>query len=103
MANIPGNASYMNDLEISSDAPVTEDLWTKTGANINYLLDRAQLGVTEFTSNDSYTTPEGIERVYIVGCGGGGGGGGGGFSGGNGLRRWRGFGRGSRKHHAGRN
>lgn len=72
--NLPSNASYMNDLEISADAPETEDLWSKVGSNVNYLLDRAALGVTTFTSSGSFTTLEGQFRVYLILVGGGAGG-----------------------------
>lgn len=81
MANIPSNAAYMNDLEISADAPITEDLFDKIGANINYLLDLAALGMTSFTANGTYITGENVERIHLLMCGGGGGGGGGGLGG----------------------
>lgn len=77
MANIPSNAAYLNDLEISDDAPITTDLWAKSAGSINYLLDRAALGVTQITSSQNYTTQEGMFRLHFVGCGAGPGGGGG--------------------------
>ncbi len=81
MANIVSNASYMNDLEISSDAPNSEDLFTKMGANINYLLDLAAAGITTITTTQMYTIPEGVDRLHIIACGGGGAGGHGGTGG----------------------
>jgi hypothetical protein len=39
MANIPSAASYMNDVEVRFEAALSEQLFTKYGANINYLLD----------------------------------------------------------------
>lgn len=40
MATIVSNSDKLNDLEISGDAPVTETLMSKIGANINYLIDQ---------------------------------------------------------------
>jgi len=81
MADIVSNAAKMNDLEISADAPITEDLFEKIGANINYLLDLAALGVTTYLVNGSYTVAEGQNRILVKMCGGGGGGGAGGANG----------------------
>lgn len=76
MANIPRNRDYINDIEVSNDAPVTESLLNKIGANINDYLDHAWQSQT-FTSNGTFNVPEGVTAVVVVGAGGGGGGGGG--------------------------
>lgn len=39
MANISSTLVKMTDVEIASDAPITEALFTKVGANINGLID----------------------------------------------------------------
>lgn len=39
MANIPSAGVYMNDVEVAFEAALSEQLFTKLGANINYLLD----------------------------------------------------------------
>lgn len=91
MANIPGSLNYMTDVEIAADAPVTESLLTKIGANINGLLDLA--GNSEvFTSNGTFNVPENVTRVFVTGIGGGGGGGSsnttrGGTGGGSGVNK----------------
>ena len=82
MADIISNADKMNDLEIGDDSPITADLMTKFGANVNYLLDRAALGVTTFSASGNYNTLENQSRVYLEQVGGGGGGAGGGGGGG---------------------
>ena len=85
----------MNDLEISSDAIETEDLWSKVGANINALLDESAAGTTDITASGSFTTPEGKTLIFIEGVGGGGGGAGGnvafGSAGGNAGRIYKGY------------
>jgi hypothetical protein len=74
MANIIGSINLMNDIEISSDAPLTEALMTKIGANINALI--GLLGnVVAFTSSGTFVVPENISRMYMQVVGGGGGGG----------------------------
>lgn len=40
MANIISSKTYLNDLEISADAPVTTQLNTRIGGAINYLNDK---------------------------------------------------------------
>lgn len=40
MADIPGALSKLNDIEVASNAPLTESLHAKLGANINSLVDR---------------------------------------------------------------
>jgi hypothetical protein len=49
MANIPSAASYVNDLEVRFEAAVSEQLFNKIGADINYLLDAK-------TANDANIT-----------------------------------------------
>lgn len=74
MANIPGNLSKLNDVEISAGSPLTEAVMNKIAANINGLIDitgNYQL----FTSYGQFTAPENTNRVFLFGCGGGGGGG----------------------------
>lgn len=85
MADIASAIDKMNDVEIAADAPLSEALLEKIGANINGLIDRG-LKFDEFTANGNWTAPEGVTEVLLIGCGGGGGGGGappsGGVSGG---------------------
>jgi hypothetical protein len=74
MADIPGSINKMNDIEIGVDAPLTEALMNKIGANINALIDLSG-NFQVFTGNGTFTVPENITRLYVWGCGGGGGGG----------------------------
>lgn len=61
---------------MSLDAPITEALLAKMGGAINYLLDNyGEYQV--FTSNGIFNVPDGVNRVFLFGCGGGGAGGGG--------------------------
>jgi hypothetical protein len=39
MADIPGALVKLNDVEVAQDAPITEALFSKIGANINALID----------------------------------------------------------------
>lgn len=39
MANLPSTFTYVNDVEVAQDAPVTESLFVKLGSNDNYLRD----------------------------------------------------------------
>lgn len=39
MADIPGALVKMNDIEVAADAPHSEVIWQKTGANVNGLID----------------------------------------------------------------
>ncbi len=82
MADIPGSINKLTDVEIAADAPLTEALLTKIGANINALID---LGGNSqvFTANGSFTVPENVNRVLVYAAGGGGGGGGGRVTGGS--------------------
>lgn len=76
MADIPGNLLKMNDIEIAQEAPLTESLFLKLGANINALIDRV-IDVQTFTANGNYTVPGPVgsnARLIIFGCGGGSGG-----------------------------
>lgn len=78
MADIAGNIDKMNDIEIASDAPLTQTLMDKIGANINALIDINTDNTETFTSNVVYVVPEGIggADVWVGGVSGGGGGGG---------------------------
>ena len=74
MADIPGSINKLTDVEIAADAPLTEALLTKIGADINALIDLA--GQSEvFTSNGTFNVPENVTRGFLTGIGGGGGGG----------------------------
>lgn len=87
MADIPGSAVKMNDIEISANAPLTEALFNKMGANINYFIDKT-MQEEVFTANGSWTCPPLVTYVWLTMIGGGGGGGsgavGGSFTGGGG-------------------
>lgn len=74
MADIVSAIDKMNDVEIAADAPLSETLLEKIGANINGLIDRG-LRFDQFLSNGSWVAPDGVTEVLIIGCGGGGGGG----------------------------
>lgn len=73
MADIASARQKVNDIEVSNDAPTTEDLFLKLGANINDYLDKSWKKV-EFTSSGSWTCPSNVTMVGLIGCGGGGGG-----------------------------
>ena len=77
MADIASSVNKMNDVEIDNNAPLTEALFTKLGANINAFADRT-MGREEFTSSGTFAVPTTVTRVFVIGVGGGGGGGGGG-------------------------
>lgn len=90
MADIPSSRAKINDIEVSADAPVTEALMNKFGADINDYLDK-ELNYLEILSSTTWTAPDQINWVIIEASGGGGGGGsggagpgGGGFQGGSG-------------------
>lgn len=75
MADLASDIQKINDLEVASDAPLTEALLAKMGANINALIDLSSgFRVAEFTSSGTWTAPENVNRVILVGIGGGGGG-----------------------------
>lgn len=40
MADLPSTVAKMNDVEINTDAPMTETLWRKIGSSVNGLIDR---------------------------------------------------------------
>jgi hypothetical protein len=73
MADLPYSTAKINDIEVSSDAPVTESLERKFGGAINYILDR-DLRKTTFTSSSTWIVPTGVDTIFVNGCGGGGGG-----------------------------
>lgn len=76
MADLPSTLQRINDLEVSSDAPITEALLGKMGSSINGLIDRrARLTTLTFSANSSWQCPVGVTEVMVIGCGGGGGGG----------------------------
>lgn len=75
MADLASVIDKINDVEVSADAPLSEALLEKLGANINGLIDRG-LKFDEFTANGSWLAPEGVTEILLIGCGGGGGGGG---------------------------
>lgn len=76
MADIPSSRVKINDIEVSADAPVTEALFNKIGADINDYLDKG-LQYQEFLANGTWTCPDNVNWVILHGCGGGGGGAGG--------------------------
>lgn len=76
MADIPSSRVKINDIEVSADAPVTEALFNKIGADINDYLDKG-LQYEEFLANGTWTCPDNVDWVILHGCGGGGGGAGG--------------------------
>lgn len=53
MANIASAASYMNDLEVRFEAALSEQLFTKFGANVNYLLDSHTSQAASISTNTS--------------------------------------------------
>ena len=58
MADIPGALSKLNDIEISNEAPVTEALNNKYGANINELIDRVNSLQQQIT--DGFNEPRAV-------------------------------------------
>ena len=82
MADIVSNIDKMNDVEISADAPLTQTVMDKIGANINGLIDIAGSFQSEtFNSSGTWTAPEGVTSCVVIGCGGGGGAGGANYNG----------------------
>lgn len=81
MANLPSLRDYINDLEVSTDKPLSEALLRKFGGNINYILDK-EFQLESFTSNTSYEVPSNVFTILVAGVGAGGGGGAGGNAGG---------------------
>jgi len=76
MPNIPSNLNKMNDIEVASEAPMTEALMNKMGANINGLIDLAGIAANsqEFISSGTFNVPEDVTSVLVEMIGGGGGG-----------------------------
>lgn len=86
MANIPSASTYINDIEVAADAPVTESLMSEIGGSVNYSLDRdaefipikakvdAIFNVdtgnytmsTPFTAHVLYTVPTGKQFVGFL-------------------------------------
>lgn len=58
MADIPGALLKLNDIEVAQDAPDTESLWNKTGANINQLIDDDADHETRVTALESRATAD---------------------------------------------
>jgi hypothetical protein len=86
MADIVSDIDKVTTDDVAADAPLSEAFFEKLGANINGLIDRG-LKFDQFTANGTWTCPEGVTEVLLIGCGGGGGGGGcggGGLGGGQG-------------------
>ena len=50
MANLPSVGQYINDLEVSADAPLTEALFEKIGSTENYLLDQNTARVADIAN-----------------------------------------------------
>lgn len=72
MADLASSGAKINDIEVSADAALTESLFIKMGASINYLIDRALTNVTATILGPSvnvrttiYTVPAGKR---LIGC-----------------------------------
>ena len=75
MADIASAKVKINDTEVGADKPVSEALFNKIGADINYLIDELPDNFTqEFTSSGTFTVPSDVAVVTVTACGGGGGG-----------------------------
>lgn len=77
MADIPSSLSKINDIEVAQNAPHTESLNFKYGADINALIDQAvNKKYQEFFSSGSFVTNPSntLAIIYCIGGGGGGGG-----------------------------
>lgn len=75
MADLPNTPlTKINDIEVTNDAPVTEDLLRKIGIDINALIDRQGVTYEEFFANGTFVVPANVNHVWVLGCGGGGGG-----------------------------
>lgn len=74
MTNVPKSITKIQVEETDFKSPSSEQLHQKYGGNINALIDL--LGNSEtFTSDGTFTVPESVNRVAVIGIGGGGGGG----------------------------
>lgn len=76
MANISSAFVKMTDIEIAESQPLSTQLNTKVGANINAFIDYYNLGNSQvFTSGTSnFTVQENVTSLIVLGIGGGGGG-----------------------------
>jgi len=75
MAEIDSNIDKILEEETDFQSPVSEQLATKFGANINAIIDLAT--ASEFTTSGTYDVPDQVTTVLVIGAGGGGGGAGG--------------------------
>lgn len=82
MADISSNIDKMNDIEISSEAPLTEALFNKMSANINGLIDSGLSAVFETTTSTTFDIPEDIAKIILESIAPGGSGSGGRVTGG---------------------
>lgn len=76
MADIPANIDKINDIEVALDAPITEQLFNKIGANINALIDlTGGINFRFYEANDTWTKPSSLSKilVFLTGPGGNGG------------------------------
>lgn len=73
MTDLPSNQAYIQAEETDTESPISEQTLQKIGSAINYINDLFQQGV-QYTSGGTFTVPEGITRLYVLGYGGGGGG-----------------------------
>lgn len=81
MADIIGALAKLNTDEVAQNKPVSEQLFSKIGANLNALIDiAARVQVANLGGSGNWTVPDRVTTVLAIGVGGGGGGGGGGSS-----------------------
>ena len=73
MAEIPYSGALINDLEVSSDAPLTEALMEKMAGNSNRSA-KMTLKVIVFTANGTLNVPVDVSLLMLEAIGGGGGG-----------------------------
>jgi len=67
MANLPSSFVYVNDVEVSQDAPVTEALNSKLGSNDNYLKDTTDTNssdIADLQATDAEFQPKLYSRSY---------------------------------------
>lgn len=75
MGILPADLNLMLEEEVAVDSPVSEQLLSKIGANINYLAGVIGNREEFLTAGSTpWTIPENVTRVRLFGCGGGGGG-----------------------------
>ena len=53
MANLTGSFSYVTDVEVTQDGPLTENLYVKLGTNDNFLKDALDSEIATRASEDS--------------------------------------------------